>query len=77
MNPHLIRACVGNGLGRDIWEEFRTRFDIPRILEFYGSTGTRPCADILFVDARGFLTIEWCRLCHRSLGAIFSVAVFQ
>ena len=28
----------GNGLRGDVWEEFQTRFRIPRILEFYGST---------------------------------------
>ena len=35
---HRIRFCIGNGLRPDIWEEFRDRFDIPRIVEFYGAT---------------------------------------
>ena len=35
---HKIRVCVGNGLRVDIWETFRHRFMIPRILEFYGAT---------------------------------------
>jgi fatty-acyl-CoA synthase len=30
-------AC-GNGLRPDLWEEFKTRFRIPHILEFYGAT---------------------------------------
>ncbi len=35
---HNIRVRVGNGLRPDIWETFRMRFAIPRILEFYGAT---------------------------------------
>jgi fatty-acyl-CoA synthase len=30
-------AC-GNGLRADVWEAFKTRFKIPRILEYYAST---------------------------------------
>lgn len=35
---HGIRMCCGNGLRADIWQAFKTRFRIPRILEFYAST---------------------------------------
>jgi fatty-acyl-CoA synthase len=35
---HKIRAITGNGLSAAIWEEFKTRFAIPRIVEFYGAT---------------------------------------
>jgi fatty-acyl-CoA synthase len=35
---HKIRAITGNGLSAAIWEEFQTRFAIPRIVEFYGAT---------------------------------------
>ena len=35
---HPIRLAIGNGLRPDIWAEFRDRFRIPRILEFYGAT---------------------------------------
>ena len=35
---HRLRLCCGNGLGADIWEKFQTRFQIPRILEFYAAT---------------------------------------
>lgn len=35
---HRVRACFGNGLRADIWEPFRQRFRIPRILEFYAAT---------------------------------------
>ena len=35
---HRIRTCCGNGLGPDIWNDFKTRFNIPQILEFYAST---------------------------------------
>ncbi|KQU49883.1 long-chain acyl-CoA synthetase [Bosea sp. Leaf344] len=35
---HGLRLCMGNGLRPEIWERFRTRFAIPRILEFYAAT---------------------------------------
>jgi fatty-acyl-CoA synthase len=35
---HNIRACYGNGLRRDVWNDFKTRFRIPQILEFYAAT---------------------------------------
>ncbi|KAJ3323694.1 hypothetical protein HDV06_001424 [Boothiomyces sp. JEL0866] len=35
---HKIRFMVGNGLGQDIWLDFKNRFGIPKIAEFYSST---------------------------------------
>jgi fatty-acyl-CoA synthase len=35
---HRVRLCCGNGLRADVWEEFKRRFQIPRVLEFYAST---------------------------------------
>ena len=35
---HRVRMACGNGLARDIWGEFKTRFGIPRIFEFYAAT---------------------------------------
>jgi len=35
---HRLRMCCGNGLGPDIWDDFKSRFHIPRILEFYAAT---------------------------------------
>jgi fatty-acyl-CoA synthase len=35
---HRIRLCCGNGLRFDIWDRFKTRFNIPQILEFYAAT---------------------------------------
>lgn len=35
---HHLRLCCGVGLRPDIWREFRTRFRIPHVLEFYGSS---------------------------------------
>jgi fatty-acyl-CoA synthase len=37
-NRHSIRACMGNGLRADVWEQFQRRFRIPQIVEFYGAT---------------------------------------
>ncbi len=35
---HRIRLVCGNGLRPDLWNDFKTRFRIPEILEFYGAT---------------------------------------
>jgi fatty-acyl-CoA synthase len=35
---HGLRLACGNGLRADVWEKFRARFCIPRILEYYAST---------------------------------------
>jgi fatty-acyl-CoA synthase len=35
---HRLRLCCGNGLRPDIWDEFKARFAIPQILEFYAAT---------------------------------------
>jgi fatty-acyl-CoA synthase len=35
---HRVRAFCGNGLRPDIWSEFKTRFRIPEILEWYAAT---------------------------------------
>jgi fatty-acyl-CoA synthase len=35
---HRLRLVCGNGLRPDIWREFKERFHIPRIVEFYAAT---------------------------------------
>jgi len=35
---HRLRLCCGNGLRSDVWMDFKTRFKIPQILEFYAAT---------------------------------------
>ncbi|NXX43666.1 S27A1 protein, partial [Tricholaema leucomelas] len=35
---HCVRLALGNGLRAGIWEEFRSRFRIQQIGEFYGAT---------------------------------------
>ncbi len=35
---HMVRNAFGNGLRPDIWNEFKTRFGIREMIEFYGST---------------------------------------
>ena len=35
---HSLRIACGNGLRPEVWEPFKTRFKIPRILEYYAST---------------------------------------
>lgn len=35
---HAIRLACGNGMAPEVWDQFRDRFGIPQILEFYAST---------------------------------------
>lgn len=35
---HSIRMMVGLGLKKEIWAEFKKRFNIKHIAEFYGSS---------------------------------------
>ena len=35
---HKLRLAFGNGLRPEVWDEFKNRFVIPEIIEFYGST---------------------------------------
>ena len=35
---HRIRMACGNGLAVEVWDEFKGKFQIPRLLEFYAST---------------------------------------
>ncbi len=46
-----VRVIIGNGLRPEIWVDFKTRFDIPRIGHFYGaSEGNGGFANILNFD---------------------------
>jgi len=48
-NP--VRAVIGNGLRPDIWIDFKKRFNIPYIGEFYGSSeGNGAFANVLNFD---------------------------
>ena len=33
---HKLKYVFGNGLRPQIWETFTSRFNIPRVVEFYG-----------------------------------------
>ncbi|MFB7876046.1 long-chain-acyl-CoA synthetase [Nocardia sp. NPDC056064] len=44
-----VRLAVGNGLRPELWDEFRRRFGIARVVEFYGSSE----APLAFVNAFG------------------------
>jgi fatty-acyl-CoA synthase len=35
---HKLRLACGNGLRPDVWPEFKDRFQIPQIMEFYAAT---------------------------------------
>jgi fatty-acyl-CoA synthase len=35
---HSLRLACGNGLRADVWTEFKARFAIPHIIEFYAAT---------------------------------------
>lgn len=58
-NP--IKKCVGNGLRPDIWMEFKNRFGLERICEFYGaSEGNAGCVNVFNKD----LTVGFCAAKH-------------
>lgn len=57
VNP--LRLAVGNGLRPDIWKRFQDRFDIPTVVEFYGSTE----------GPGGLLNICSSEFCQGNLGA--------
>ncbi|MFG1791663.1 long-chain-acyl-CoA synthetase [Nocardia sp. NPDC049149] len=44
---HKVRLAVGNGLRPELWDAFKQRFGIRRIVEFYGASE----ANIAFVNA--------------------------
>ncbi|CAG2174847.1 unnamed protein product [Oppiella nova] len=54
---HNLRIMFGNGLRQNLWTDFKTRFNIKQIIEFYGSTeGNSGVANITGkVGACGFL----------------------
>ena len=35
---HRIRMACGNGMAPEVWDEFKDRFRIPRVFEFYAAT---------------------------------------
>ncbi|KAJ8304839.1 hypothetical protein KUTeg_018422 [Tegillarca granosa] len=35
---HKVRVAFGNGLRKDVWKEFQSRFNVPQIAEFYAAT---------------------------------------
>ncbi|ESQ79988.1 long-chain-acyl-CoA synthetase [Asticcacaulis sp. YBE204] len=35
---HKIKMAFGNGMRPEVWDEFKKRFNVPIIVEFYGST---------------------------------------
>ncbi|KAH9520285.1 hypothetical protein Btru_060427 [Bulinus truncatus] len=37
-NRHCVTKAIGNGLRQDIWTNFKRRFQVAHIYEFYGST---------------------------------------
>ena len=37
-SQHRIRMACGNGLRPEVWNDFKNRFQIPQILEFYAAT---------------------------------------
>jgi fatty-acyl-CoA synthase len=37
-SEHRVRLACGNGLATEVWDAFKDRFHLPRILEFYAAT---------------------------------------
>ncbi len=58
---HNIRMMFGNGLRPNLWREFKTRFNVPKVMEFYGSSeGNVGFLNIFNHDCTvGFTTIPY------------------
>ena len=61
---HGVRFVSGNGLRPQIWNEFKTRFNIPVVVEFYGATESNVGLINLFghPGACGFVSVIFPRL---------------
>lgn len=46
---HRVRLAVGNGMRPELWDDFRDRFGVDRIVEFYGASE----GNIAFINAFG------------------------
>lgn len=54
---HRIKKIMGNGLKPDIWQEFKGRFQIKNIFEFYGAAD----GNVGFTNTLNFdSTLGWC-----------------
>ncbi|WP_298237821.1 long-chain-acyl-CoA synthetase [uncultured Algibacter sp.] len=54
---HRIKKIMGNGLRPDIWDEFKDRFQIKNIYEFYGAAD----GNVGFTNTLNFdSTLGWC-----------------
>ena len=47
-SQHQVLRLFGNGIRPQIWEEFKDRFNIPYIMEFYGATEGNSNLGMLF-----------------------------
>lgn len=58
---HKVRAILGNGLRPDVWDDFKARFGIERVHEFYAaSEGTNGFLNLLNYDKTcGFSPSGW------------------
>jgi fatty-acyl-CoA synthase len=48
-SQHKLKSCFGNGLRSDVWARAAERFNIPLIVEFYGSTE----GNVSFINVEG------------------------
>jgi citronellyl-CoA synthetase len=58
---HQVRMMFGNGLRPNLWQEFKSRFNVPKVMEFYGSSeGNIGFMNIFNHDCTvGFTTIPY------------------
>lgn len=74
---HQVRLMYGNGLRAEIWREFTTRFNIPNIGEFYGSTegNSNICQVENKIGAVGSVFVAWPRFLQELILPIVVIKV--
>ncbi|XP_024939555.1 long-chain fatty acid transport protein 4 isoform X2 [Cephus cinctus] len=68
---HTVRLMFGNGLRPQIWTEFVKRFNIPKIVEFYGATEGN--ANIVNVDS----TVGAIGFISRIIPSVYPISIIK
>ncbi len=76
---HSIKFVFGNGLRKDIWQEFVDRFNLKKVVEFYGATeGNCSMANVTNqVGCIGYVGEAWPDFIRERLQPLYIIRVDQ